>query len=83
MRKIIFIIAIFISVVISFFIIADIINSQVSYKYEIEEAFNIDCIDKKIASNYLIGRIKWLAVFLIYIVVSIILFASTIFNMRK
>ncbi|MEG1522707.1 MAG: hypothetical protein RR455_09590, partial [Bacteroidales bacterium] len=69
MRKFIFIIAVLVSLIILFFIIADIINSQVSYKYEIEEAFNLDCIDKKFASNYLIGKIKWLKIFLSYVVI--------------
>ena len=83
MRKIIFIIAIFISLIISLIIIVDIISSMVSYKYEIEEAFNLDCIDKEFASNYLLAKIKWLKFFLLYIVISILLFASVLYKKKK
>lgn len=83
MRKNIFIIAIFVSLIILLAVIADIINSMISYKYEIEEAFNLDCIDKRFASNYLIGRIKWLEFFLLYIVTTILLFISAIYKMKK
>lgn len=83
MRKIIFIIAVLISLVILFFIIADIVNSQVSYKYEIEEPPKVNCIDIELASGYLISKIKWLEYFLCYVVVSIALFANSIFNKRK
>ena len=56
---------------------------MVSYKYEIEEAFNLDCIDKEFASNYLLAKIKCLKFFLLYIVISILLFASVLYKKKK
>lgn len=64
-KKIIFIVAIFVSLVILFFIITDLVNSQVSYKYEIDDPIVGDYIDKEFASGYLIGKIRWLKVFFI------------------
>jgi hypothetical protein len=63
MKKIIFIVAILISLVILFFIIADLVNSQVSYKYEIDDPIVGDYIDKEFVSGYLIGKIRWLKFF--------------------
>lgn len=83
MKKIIFIVAILISLVILFFIITDLVNSQVSYKYEIDEPSKVDYIDKEFASGYLIGKIRWLKVFLYYVGISILLFLYSISNMRE
>ena len=83
MKKIINLIAILISLILLFFIIADIVNSQISYKYEIEESFGAECIDIKFASGYLKSKIRWLGYFSYYVIISIILFASSIFSNKK
>ena len=83
MKKVIFIVAILISLVILFFVIADLVNSQVSYKYEIEDPIVGDYIHKEFASGYLIGKIRWLKVFLYYVGISIILFMYSISSTKK
>lgn len=83
MKKVIFIVAILISLVILFFVIADLVNSQVSYKYEIDSPSKVDCIDIEFASGYLIGKIRWLKVFLYYVGISIILFMYSISSTKK
>lgn len=83
MKKIIFILAILISLVAFFFIIANLVDSHVSYKYEIDEPPGIDYIDIELASGYLIGKIRCLEFFLCYVVVSIVLFLYSISNNKN
>ena len=83
MRKVVFVIAMFASLALLLFIIADIVNSLVSYQYEIEGPPKVDYIDMELASGYLMGKIIWLKIFSCYVVVSIILFGYFISNKEK
>ena len=65
------IIFIIVSIILSLVIIYAIINSSVSYQYEIKENFS-GKIDIQWASGYLLSLIEWLKYFLGYIVLTIL-----------
>jgi uncharacterized protein YggT (Ycf19 family) len=76
------IIFLIVSIVLSLIIIYAIINSWVSYKYEIEESFN-DKVDIQWASGYLLSLIECLKYFLYYVIVTIIYLLISMFSKKK
>lgn len=71
-----------ISIAISFVIIYAIINSEIGYKYEIEDRLG-DKVEIKWVTEHLFNTIKWLKYFLCYVIANIIYLLISIFNKRK
>jgi hypothetical protein len=80
--KLVKIIFIVISVVISIIIIYAIINSEISYKYEIADRPE-DKVEIQWVTEHLFNTIEWLKYFLAYVIVNIIYLLISIFSKRK
>jgi uncharacterized SAM-binding protein YcdF (DUF218 family) len=68
-----------VSIVILLIIAYAIINSMVSFKYEIEEPPKLDNIDIGFAVGYLKSQITWLYCFGCYVAINVIFLSSSIF----
>lgn len=71
------------SIAILLIIVYAIINSMVSYKYEIEEPPKLYKINIEFAAGYLKSHITWLWYFLGYVAISIIFLAISIFSKKN
>lgn len=78
--RIVFLIA---SIAILFIIAYAIINSMVSYKYEIVESSNLYKINIEFATTYLKSHITWLWYFLGYVVISTIFLLISVFSKKN
>lgn len=72
-----------ISVVVLFVIAYAIINSMVSYKYEMEEPPKLYEINIEFAVGYLKSQITWLWCFLGYVAISIIILLRSMFDRKN
>ena len=72
-----------ISVVVLFVIAYAIINSMVSYKYEMEEPPKLYEINIEFAVGYLKSQITWLWCFLGYVAISIIIILRSMFDRKN
>lgn len=78
--RIVFLIA---SIAFLFIIAYAIINSMVSYKYEIEESSNLYKINIEFVTAYLKSHITWLWYFLGYVVISTIFLLISVFSKKN
>jgi hypothetical protein len=79
--KIFKILFLFISIALALLIGYSIINSLVSYKYEIEGQY--DKVSIKIAGDYLMSQVWCLRYFLYYVLVNIVFLLISLFYKRK
>lgn len=71
------------SIVVLFLIVYAIVNSMVSYKYEIEESPKWDQIDIELAKGYLNSIITWLWCFFSYVGINVLFLFVSIFYKKK
>lgn len=83
MNKKILVIIITISVILLFFIVIEICNTLVSYKYEIDEPPISYSPDITLAKSYLNSKIKYLGYFLFYLILSILTYTYLLFIKKK
>ena len=72
-----------ISAVVLLIIAYAIINSMVSYKYEMEEPPKLYEINIEFAAGYLKSQITWLWFFFGYVAISIIILLRSMFDRKK
>jgi hypothetical protein len=71
------------SIVVLFLIVYAIVNTMVSYKYEIEEPSKLNQIDIELAKGYLNSRITWLWYFFSYVGINVLFLLVSIFYKKK
>lgn len=71
------------SIVVLFLIVYAIVNSMVSYKYEIEEPPKLNQIDIELAKGYLNSIITWLWCFFSYVGINVLFLLVSIFYKKK